>query len=104
MELTIFAKKRRTKEGKAFNVYVSKLKKHNGDEDYVTVRFTGEQAAPNGDKCPVIIDVNKEDANISVRHGVNELTGEEVERKTLWIKNFRYSETKYVDHSLDDYE
>lgn len=102
MKFTIFAKKRTTKEGKPFTTYLTRLKRKDGAEECVQVRFT-DGFAPNQADCPLNIDVCRESANLSKKKIPTE-DGEEVVSKTLWIKEYDVSEEEYVDHSLDDYE
>lgn len=103
MRITVFKKNRQTHDGRKFVVYVSKLKKKDGTEQYVSVKFD-QNDNPDPAKCPVVIDVNKETANLSKRTTVDAVTGEARENFTLWVKEWKESGEKWVDHSLDDYE
>lgn len=107
MKALIFAKKRKTSEGKEFYGYIATLTKKDGSEETIGCKFKEECGNPKPDSCPLYIEFDKDGGNISTKHEtvVNEV-GEEskVERKTLWISKYIISEEKYVDTSLDDYE
>lgn len=105
MKITLFAKKRTTREGKPFSVYVSKLQKKDGTEQYVTVKYSGDDPAKDfrADLCPLIIDVDRASANLSRKKHTDD-EGNEYESFTLWVKDYTLSTEKYVDHSLDDFE
>lgn len=100
-EITIFAKKRRSKDGKkTFLSYLTTLTKKDGTTETVSVRFREDCGDPKEFPCNVI--VNKEDMNISRRQYIREDTGEAAEAKTLWITAWEPG-SEYVDHSMDDY-
>lgn len=104
MEITLFRKNAYTKEGKRFDVFVSQLTKKDGSTQYVTVK-AGKAGKPfDGDKCPCNIVIDKKDAHLQRRKYLNARTGEEGYSYTLWVNNYTYSDTEYIDHSLDDYE
>ena len=104
MQLTIFAKKGTSKEGKNFIIYLGRLVNRNtGEEVNVRVKFREDCGQPKGDLCPMNIIVNKEDANMVTSTYVVEDTGEERTRRTLWVSKW-YEGPAYVDHSLDDYD
>ena len=107
MKVLVFGKKRQTKDGKTFTAYVSKLTKTTGEEVTVGVKFREECGAPKLEETPCYIEVEKTDANLTIKH--EEITTEdgeirEVENKTLWVSEWKMSPEKYVDHSLDDFE
>lgn len=103
MELTIFAKKRTTDEGKSFYSYITTLTKKDGTKQTVGVKFREECGQPKGDKCPCNVIVDKGDANLATKSFIREDTGEVAESLTLWVKNWKPG-SEYVDTSLDDYE
>ncbi len=107
MKALIFAKKRKTQEGKEFYGYIATISKKDGTDETIGCKFKEECGAPKPDACPLYIEFEKEDGNIAKKSEtvVNEI-GEEtkVERKTLWISKYIISDEKYVDTSLDDYE
>lgn len=101
-EITIFAKKRQSKDGKkTFTSYLTTLTKKDGTTETMGVKFREEAGEPK--ECPCNIIVNKDDANISKRTYIREDTGEAAEAKTLWVTAWKKG-SAYVDHSLDDYE
>lgn len=102
MELTVFAKKRTTKEGKRFYTYLTQLTRKEDDERVtVQVKFP-EGFAPKADDCPLNIIVDKEKANL-VTKKVGTENGE-ITSRTLWVKEYTISENPFEDTSLDDYE
>lgn len=102
MELTIFAKKRTTKEGKLFYTYLTQLIRiEDGEPVTVQAKFP-EGLAPKADDCPLNIIVDKEKANLAIKE--LETEDGEITSRTLWIKEYTISEYPYVDTSLDDYE
>lgn len=108
MKVLIFAKKRQTKEGKAFTAYVTKMTKKDGSDLTASVKFREDCGAPKADECPCYIIVDKLDANMSTktREVVDSESGEirDVTNYTLWVSKWVKSDEEYVDHSLDDFE
>lgn len=102
MEITIFSKRRHTKEGKAFYSYLSTLHKKDGTDQIVSVRFREECGSPDGNKCPMNIKFDKDNANISTRTFTREDTGEIGTSHTLWISAWEKG-SEYVDHSMDEF-
>ena len=102
--ITIFAKKRTTKDGKkTFYSYLTKLTKKDGEEVVATVKFP-EDKDMDEKLCPCNIDVEKEDINMSSKTITDDTTGKTFESRTLWVKDWTMSATPYVDTSLDDYD
>ena len=101
MIITIFAKKGNTKEGKVFYNYLARLKRKDGTEMPVRVKFREECGSPKADMCPCNIVVDRASANLSTREYVKEDTGEVVTAHDLWISSWNKG-PEYVDHSLDD--
>ena len=102
MELTVFAKKRTTKEGKLFYTYLTQLTRKEDDERVtVQVKFP-EGLAPKADDCPLNITVDKKKANLAIKE--LETENGEITSHTLWIKEYTISEIPFEDTSLDDYE
>ena len=64
MEITLFAKKRTTKDGKVFHQYLSTLEKRDGTTETVRVAFRNVEGnnIPKAESCPRNIAFNKEDA------------------------------------------
>ena len=98
MKITVFSKKISKHDGSKFTGYVTKLKKKDGSELYCRVRFHEGCSAPR--ECPAIIEVEK--ANLVKRHYENEDKAYDI--YTLWITDWKPTDEKYVDHSLDDFE
>lgn len=103
MEISIFAKERRSREGRAFHTFFATLTKKDGTEVPVSVKFRKECGEPDAAKCPQNIIVDKEHCNLSRKRFLNESTGELVETNTLWVSQWAGG-SEYVDHSMDDFE
>lgn len=97
-----------TKDGKnTFYNYYGKIKKA-GEDLTVTVKFTQDTHLPS--KVPCVIEFEKKDGSLAEKMEkyttTDEETGFEVEkevlRRTLWIS--KYTESEYIDTSLDDVE
>lgn len=101
MEISIFAKKRTTKEGKSFYQYISTLTKRDGTTNTVRVAFR-DCDPPKADSCPRNIVVYRENSNLAVRRYTDPNTGEIKEASTLWVYHWDEG-SEYIDHSLDDY-
>lgn len=103
MELSIFAKRRRTQDGKIFFTYLTTATKKDGTEVPCSVRFTEPAQPPKPENCPCNIIVNKEHCNMSKKKIFREATGEILEVHTLWISQYAGG-SEYVDHSMDEFE
>lgn len=109
MEITIFAKKRLTKEGKPFFSFLSTLKKKDGTDLVCVVKFRDEAGAPKAENCPMNILVDKSKANLSSKKFDRQVTDPETgeifteqgQSYTLWVSSWLPG-GPYVDHSLDD--
>lgn len=101
MEITIFAKKKKAKNGKEFVTYLTTLQKKDGTKETMEVKFREEVGAPKD--CPCNIDVNKTDINIQEKSVTREDTGELIIVKKLWVKEWTPG-SPYEDRSLDDYD
>lgn len=108
MKVLVFAKKRQTKDGRAFTAYVTKMTRKDGTDLTAGVKFREECGAPTLEECPCYIEVDKKNANLATRNReiVDEETGEvrDVVQYTLWVSDWDKSPEEYVDHSLDDFE
>lgn len=107
MELTIFGKKKSTKDGKKdFAVYFTKLTKKGGEVITTSVKFREECGAPSLKDCPMNIVVDKSKANF-VEKGITYADAEGVEHegidRTLWIAEWTEG-APYVDTSLDEFD
>lgn len=103
MEITIFAKKRVTEQGKTFYNFLTRLTKKSGEVDVLPVKFRESATSPKPEKCPMNIIVQKDDMNIQTGKYTRPDTGETIPTKTLWIIAWKEG-SPYVDHSLDDYD
>lgn len=103
MKIAVFAKKRQTKDGKPFWGYIAKLKKKDGEELTVSVKFREDCGNPKAESCPCYIEVDKKSANLTAREVVNDEIGEIIISRTLWVSAWKFA-GEYVDHSLDDFE
>ena len=103
MEITVFAKKRTTAEGKPFTSYLSTLRRKDGSEQKVSVKFREECGSPKPEKCPINIVFDRKDANMTNERYTRKDSGEEAYSYTLWVSAWKPGQP-YVDHSLDDFE
>lgn len=100
MEITIFAKRRKSKDNNIFYQYLSTLTKKDGTTETVRVAFRDCQP-PKPDSCPRNITFAKTDANMAT-NTYTDTEGNKKQRKTLWLTTWENG-TEYVDHSMDDY-
>ena len=103
MEITIFAKKRTTDEGKTFYSYLSTLTRKDGSKQTVSVKFRDDAGKPKPENCPMNIKFDKGSANMATKEFIREDTGEPSISYTLWLTSWEVG-TPFVDHSLDDFE
>ena len=101
MNITVFAKKKQTKTGKVFFTYLTTLKKKDGTEDRMEVKFREDCGIP--DHFPINLILEKGDCNVSKKLKNREDTGEVFEVRTLWVNRWNEGEP-YVDTSLDEYD
>lgn len=104
MKVTVFGKKKTSRDGKSFIAYVARLTRKDGSELTASVKFREDCGAPKLEDCPMNIEFAKGDANLASRTYVREDTGEEGTAYTLWVSRWDPSAEVYVDHSLDDFE
>jgi len=102
-ELTIFAKKAQTTDGRVFYKYLTTLKRKDGNDDMVEVKFTEAAGAPLPATCPCNILVERENVNMTNREFVDSKTGEVRIAKRMWVSEWETG-SQYVDHSMDEYE
>lgn len=102
MKATIFAKRRKTFDGRSFYGYLTTLTHKDGTEVTVSVKFRDTCGTPKPEDCPVNIVFDKSAANLSKHTYVVESTGEVGVGYTLWVSDWQEGEP-YVDTSLDDY-
>lgn len=102
MEITIFAKRRTSKDGRPFVNFLTTLTRKDGTTQSMQVKFREDCGSPKAESCPMNITFKQEDANVSKRVFVRDDTGEQCEAFTLWISAWANG-TPYVDHSLDEF-
>lgn len=101
MEITVYAKTKKTVEGRTFRIYLSRItRKSTGEQIPVRVNF--KEGVPLPTVFPVNLVIQKENANLTEKHYYDD---EGVKRTShnLWIEKYEMGEP-FVDHSLDDYE
>lgn len=98
--ITVFAKTAHGKDGKQFIRYLGRLKKKDGSEINVVLHTTGKAKELKTLDCPANIEFNKQDANLA-SHKYTTNDGREGTSYALWLKDWKESEEKYVDHSMD---
>ena len=106
LELTIFAKKMQTKDGKSYFRYLTTLPR---EEERIRVKFREDAGVPKD--CPCNILIAKGDCNLSkefynvkiVDEETGEVKEERRESRVLWVSAWTKSETVYVDNSMDAY-
>ena len=104
MKAKIFAKRIKAHDGKSFTIFVTNLERKDGTQQYMKVMYTGKDKNKSfdSDTCPLVIEFEREDANISTT-SYSDKNGEERKSYTLWLKDYKASDEKFVDHSLDDF-
>lgn len=103
MEITIFAKKRQTRDGKkSFFTYLTTLVKKDGSPVTCAVKFAAPADPPDPLSCPLNIIVAKDDCNMVIEPYTNDKTGETRDSFRLWVKNYVIG-SPYIDHSMDDF-
>ena len=103
MEITIYAKKRTSSDGKSFFSYLSTLTRKDGTKQTVSVKFRDDCGNPKPENCPMNIKFEKGNANMTTKEFVRDDTGEVGTSYTLWVSAWEHG-TQFVDHSLDDFE
>ena len=108
IKLAIFAKKRQTldedtKQIRTFYTYLTTLvNRSTGEVLPVQVKFREKCGAPDPDKCPCFILVDKTNANLSWDTYTND-EGIELQSAKMWVTTWEHA-GEYVDHSLDDFD
>ena len=103
MEITVYAKKRQTRDGKkSFFSYLTTLKKSDGSPCTCAVKFAGDAENPDPLSCPINIVVDKQDCNMAVEQYTDNKSGEVKDSYRLWVKKYRPG-TPYVDRSMDEF-
>lgn len=104
MKTTIFAKRVKSHDGKSFVTFVTNLERKDGSKQYMRVMYSGKDRNKSFDPdfCPLMIEFNREDANVS-SETYTDKSGEERKSYTLWLKDYHVSDEKFVDHTLDEF-
>ena len=102
-ELTIYAKKRTTKDGKTFYSYLTRLKKKTGEEITASVRFREKAGMPDPTVCPCNIAVENSHVNYTSVPYTDEASGVPSVSHTLWVSEWKPG-SDYVDTSMDEFE
>lgn len=100
MELTIFCKTMKKKDGGTYPRYISRLTKKNGEEVSFAVKFEQEAGQPKPENCPCIISVEKEDASYSEKKKTRD-NGSTVIQREMFIKKWSKTDKEWVDNSMD---
>ena len=101
MKITIFCKNAKSREGRSFDIYLSRLTRQTtGEEIPVRVQFSRTCKPPQ--VFPCIVEVEKSEAHLSTKSYTTE-SGESRTTYTLWVNAYTLSPEAYVDHSLDDF-
>ena len=103
MEITIYAKKRNTADGKTFYSYLSTLNRKDGTKQTVSVKFREGCGNPKPELCPMNIKFDRCLANMTTKEFIREDTGVMGTSYTLWIPAWELG-SPFVDHSLDEFE
>lgn len=103
MEITIYAKKRNSADGKTFYSYLSTLIRKDGTKLTVSVKFREGAGNPKPELCPMNIKFDKCNANLATKEFTREDTGEVATSNTLWVSAWELG-SPFEDHSLDDFE
>lgn len=101
MKLTVFSKTMKSKEDRKFKVYLTRLRKKDGEEVPVRVSWAEGVVIPATFPCVILVD--KKDANLSTK-SYKDSEGNQGVSYTLWVNDYKPSGEEYVDHSLDDFE
>lgn len=104
MEIIVFSKKRKSQEGRPFTTYLTSLTKKDGTRQTMQLKFKDETPKPNAADCPMYINVDKNNANISKSTYKRRDTGEDSVSFTLWVSEWAKSDRIFTDDSLDEYE
>ena len=84
-------------------VYLSRLvNKETGEVLPVEVRFRRTCEKPEPLNCPVVLNVEREDANLTYEEYVNKYN-EQCKAAKLWIANYTVDD-EYRDESLDGFD
>ena len=101
MELSVYAKKRTSKDGNKFYSYLSRLTRKDGSELPITVKFLEGCPTISPADCPCNIIVDKTNASLSQKKFEDE-EGNTGFSYTLFVRDWEAGGV-FIDHSLDDF-
>lgn len=99
MRVTVFSKKKTTKEGKAFETYFGTLQKKDGTEMTTEIKFRDSVDMP--DNFPSVLVTDVRNCNLSHKKKIED-DGTFKTFPVLWVAAADQWE-EYVDRSLDDF-
>ena len=104
MEITLYAKRRTTADGKkSFFSYLTTLTKKDGTPLTCSVRFSGEDnKEPDPAACPMNIIVDTADCNLATEKYEDTRTGESRNSYGLWVKKWKQG-AEWRDTSMDEF-
>lgn len=91
--ITVFGKKKTTKQGKEFMTYFTKR-----GETFYNCSFVKECTPPTELPCNIDLERGK---CFFKEETVTGDDGREFQKKTIFVKEWKYSDTPYVDESAD---
>ena len=104
MNMTIFAKKRTSGDGRKFYSYLTTLtRKSTGEQITCSVKFRETCGNPEPADCPCVIEIPKGKCNMVEKDIVSSSTGELVHTSTVWVESWSMV-GPFVDISMDDFE
>lgn len=97
----IFKKDKTSKEGKKFKSYLTRItNKETHEEVSASVKFEEGTDAPKN--FPIRVDILN--GSVSAKKYQNPVTKEEGISYTLWVRDWKESEEKFEDKSLDNWK
>ena len=103
MQITVFGKKKTSKDGKQFMSYFGTLTKKDGSTIQCSIKFREECGAPK--QVPINIVLSKNDCNFrekEVKYTDDNGVEQNAIDRTLWVQAWVEGEP-YVDTSMDDF-
>ena len=102
MEITIYTKKKTTREGRPYHVFLSTLPRKDGTEVIVEVKFRRDVQPPKPEDCPMNIEIDRAVASVSKRPYTAK-DGTQAVAYTMWVGEWTRG-SEYVDTSLDEFD
>lgn len=103
MQITVFGKKKTSKDGKQFMSYFGALTKKDGTQLQTSIKFREECGAPKN--VPINIVLDKTDCNFrekEVKYTDENGVEQNAIDRTLWVQAWTEGEP-YVDTSMDEF-